>query len=191
MSVGQACPTLGLMTLRSPTSTRIWSIAAVAVALLALLAPPASAKSQDEPVTGRWVGLVPCVITSIDLATGHTTCTGSTTWAGTWTGVTHYTLDGTYDPVTGAAEATLDETFVGRDDHGRIGTLRFAETLVGTPTGIPDTNTVHIDARIIDGTGDFTGARGDVVFDGITSLAGAEGTFTGHWSLQRPRPTPH
>ncbi len=191
MSVEEPSPTLGLMTFHSSASTRVRFIAAAAVALLALLALPASAKSRYEPVNGRWVGAVPCVMTSLDPATGHTTCTGSTTWVGTWTGVTHYTLDGTYDPVTGAAEATLDETFVGRDEHGRIGTMRFAERLIGTPTGIPDTNTIRIDADIIDGTGGFTGARGHVVFDGITNLAGGEGTFTGNWTLPRPRPTPH
>jgi hypothetical protein len=104
---------------------------------------------------------------------------------GTWTGVTHYTLDGVFDPVTGAAEATLDETFIGRDDHGRIGTMRFAEKLVGIPTGIPDTNSVRIDVRVVGATGDFSGARGHVVFDGLTNLAAGEGTFTGHWKLPR------
>jgi hypothetical protein len=107
---------------------------------------------------------------------------------GTWTGVTHYTLDGIFDPVTGAGEATLDETFIGRDDHGRIGTMRFAEKLVGIPTGIPDTNTVRIDVRVVGATGGFSGAHGHVVFDGLTNLAGGEGTFTGHWKLPADNP---
>ncbi len=187
MFVEGACQTLGVMTLPSMTSTRARITAAAAVALLALLAPPASAKSGDEVVNGRWVGLVPCVPTTPESVTSdHVTCTGSTTWAGTWTGVTNYTIDGTFDLLTGAADATVDETFVGRDDQGRIGTLRFAEKLVGTPTGIPDTMALHIDACIVDATGDFAGASGHVEFDGVANLAGGEGTFSGRWRLPRP-----
>ena len=145
MFVAAACQRLGVMTFQSMTSTRVRIAAAAAVALLALFTPPASANSRDEGVRGRWVGLVPCVITSFDPGTGHTTCTGSTSWVGTWTGVTNYTIDGTFDPLTGAAAATVDETFVGRDDQGRVGTLRFTEKLVSTPTGVPGTGAMHID----------------------------------------------
>ncbi len=186
MFVEGSCATLGVMTLRSMTSTRVRITVAAAVAILALLAPPASAKSPDEAVNGRWVGLVPCVPTTPESVTSdHVTCTGSTTWAGTWTGVTNYTIDATFDAVTGAADGTVDETFVGRDDHGRIGTLRFTEKLVGTPTGIPDTQYLHIDACIVGATGDFAGATGHVGFDGVANLAGGTGTFSGHWRLPR------
>ena len=182
MFVEESCQTLGVMTLPSMTSTRARITAAAAVAILAWLAPPASARSGDEAVHGHWVGLVPCVPTTPESVTSdHMTCTGSTTWTGTWTGVTNYTIDGTLDAVTGAADASIDETFVGRDDQGRIGTLHFTEKLVGTPTGIPDTSTMHIDACIVDATGDFLGATGHVVFDGVANLAGGAGTFSGNW----------
>ena len=175
------------MTLPSMTSTRARITAAAAIAILALLVPPASAHRPDQAVNGRWVGLIPCVFTTPESVTSnHVTCTGSTTWAGTWTGVTHYKIDGTFDTVTGAADATVDETFIGRDDHGRVGTLHFAETLVGTPTGIPDTSTIHIDACIIDATNDFAGATGHVMFDGVANLASGEGTFGGDWTLPHP-----
>lgn len=185
MFVEGARRTIGVMTPPSMTSTRVQITAAIAIALLAVLAPRASATS-DRDVEGRWVGLVPCVPTTPEsVTTNHVTCTGSTTWAGTWTGVTSYTIDGTFDAFTGAADATVDETFVGRDDQGRVGTLRFAEHLVGTPTGIPDTQVLHIDACIIDATGDFAGASGRVSFDGVANLAGGTGTFDGTWKLPR------
>ena len=187
MSAEGVCRTLGLMMLHSMTSTRVRLTAGVAAALLALLASPASANSRDEAVNGQFVGLVPCVVTTTESVTSdHTTCVGSTTWVGTWTGVTHYTVYGTYDLFTAAADMTIDETFVGRDDQGRIGTLCFAETLVGTPTGIPNTGNIHIEARIVDATGDFAGASGHAVFDGVMSgAAGGGGAFSGLWRLPR------
>lgn len=149
--------------------------AAGLLGLLLLVAQPAPAQAApQERLVGRWVGAVPCVPTAIPSVTGSTTCAGSTTWIGGLTGQTHYTYRGTVDLVTGAGRGSIDETFVGRDQAGRVGTLRFAETVVALPTGIPDTGSVSIDAVLVDGTGDFAGAAGRLSFNGLINvIAGA------------------
>ncbi len=161
------------------TRMRLELAAGAAVVGLGLFASPASAHNRGEPVDGRWFGVVPCVATTVDPASTHTVCTGSSTWDGTWTGVTRYAYDGTLDVVAGAGQGTIDETFTGRDADGRTGMMRFAEMVVLTPTGIPDTASVRIDATIVGGTGGFRTARGRVVFTGVVNLAGGAGTFSG------------
>lgn len=157
-------------------------LAAVAVLVgLTLMATQAFASGpRREVVTGHWGGAVPCVPTSADPTTGATTCLGSTTWIGGLTGQTHYVFTGTLDLTTGAGSGTIDETFLGRDAHGRTGTLRFAETIVSKPTGLPATGSVLIDAKVVQATGDFTGTRGELVFKGtVNAVAGDLGTYSG------------
>jgi len=51
---------------------------------------------------------------SSDPTTGTYTGVGATLWKGTWTGVTHYTISGTANLVTGAGSGELTETFIGQ-----------------------------------------------------------------------------
>jgi len=148
---------------------------------LAGTAPPALAGNpRGEIVSGQWGGAVPCVPTSADPTTGATTCLGSTTWVGGLTGQTHYVFTGTLDLTTGAGSGEIDETFIGRDADGRVGTLRFTETIVSKPSGLPATGSVVIDAQVVAATGAFGGARGELRFEGtVNVVAGDFGTYSG------------
>jgi hypothetical protein len=159
---------------------------AVAGALAAIgSAAPASAAraSHEQPVHGDWQTLVACVMTRYDPATGRGSCDGSTLWRGTWTGVTHYTVRGFFDLVTGDASGTIGETFVGMSDDGGSGTLRFNErfTLDGA------TSALHIDAWLLGGTGSFAGSRGFVTFDGQENAVFGSGTYAGTWTRPASR----
>ena len=165
------------------TKHRMMTIA-LAVSVSLSMAPSAlAARGGSERLTGDWGGAVPCVPTAVDTSSNQVSCVGSTTWAGSLTGQTHYTFDGTTDLVTGAGEGTIDETFVGWDEQGRVGTLRFSETIASVPSGIPNTGYVRIEARVVDGSGGFEGARGRLVFVGTVSTVGAIGTYSGRISL--------
>jgi hypothetical protein len=99
-------------------------------------------------------------------------------WSGTLTGVTHLMLAGTINLLTGDSSGTIDETFIGRSSDGGTGTLHLAETF--TVNGAA--NTLHIDATILGGTGDFVGSSGEIRFDGLDLPTGqGEGTYTGIW----------
>jgi hypothetical protein len=135
-----------------------------------------------EPVRGTWQQLVNCAFTHYDPTTRAMGCEGSTLWSGTWNGITHYHVEGTYDPLTGDSSGTLHETFYGADRGGRHGTMTFTEryTLVGA------TSTIHIDTRMTDATGGFAGARGALSFDGTDNILTGRGTYSGEWT---PPPT--
>lgn len=150
---------------------RITLIAAVA----ALAAAPA-ARATDRPATGTWQQLVNCAITGYDLTSKHLTCIGSSLWTGTFSGVTTYTVDATYDLLTGDGHGTIDETFHGRAGD-RHGSLRFLETF--TATGA--TQAMHIDARSVSGTGDLARSRVALVFDGVDNIVTGHGTYAGRW----------
>lgn len=158
--------------------TRRLAIAAAAATTLVLAAPATIARADTRhEVRGSWTSLVNCAVTSYDPISKRITCTGSTLWQGTWNGVTEYVLTGTYDPVTGDARGTLRETFRGSASDGSEGTLSFYETL--TLDGA--TSQIHIDAHLVDGSGGFTGAHGEVTFDGIDNPATGNGTYAGWW----------
>ena len=142
-------------------------------------APPARA----EPVRGSWGSLVNCLFTNYNPMTGDMRCEGSTLWRGTWTGITHYHVEGTYDVLTGDSAGTLRETFYGSDSTGRRGTLSFAERykLDGAASRI------HITAEITGGTGELRDARGVATFDGTNNVAAGYGTYSGEWTPPRDR----
>lgn len=132
-------------------------------------------------VDGSWQSLVNCVFTSYDLLTKQMSCVGSTLWTGGLQGTTKYTVTGTYDLVTGDSAGTLHETFWGRDQAGHRGALVLDETfrLDGA------TSTLHIDATVVGGSGDFTGSRGLLTFHGTDNVATGSGSFTGQLTLRK------
>lgn len=148
-----------------------------------LPAPGALAAPRTHAVSGTWQEVVPVSMTSYtpsagDPLNGQYQGVGSTLWQGTWTGVTHYTMQGTANLVTGAGSGTLQETFVGRSTDGGTGTLDFSESYTVAVDG-----TISIQARIVGGTGDFAGARGSVDFLGHQyGVATGNGTYSGRWS---------
>lgn len=158
-------------------------LAALACLALSSLAPDALAAPRAHPVSGTWQEIVPVSMTSYtpsagDPLTGHYQGVGSTLWQGTWTGVTHYTMTGTANLVSGAGSGTLQETFAGRASDGGTGTLDFAESYTIAPDG-----SLSIQARIVGGTGDFAGAHGSVTFLGHQyGVATGNGTYSGRWS---------
>lgn len=157
----------------------------VPLAALALmgLAPGAQAGARTHAVSGSWQEVVPVSMTSYtpsagDPLTGRYQGIGSTLWQGTWTGVTHYVMQGTANLVTGAGSGTLQETFVGRSDDGGTGTLDFSETYT-----LADDGTLVIQARITGGSGDFARARGSVSFLGQQyGVATGNGSYSGRWT---------
>lgn len=157
-------------------------MAVVVVVLVAasLTGPPAVAKSagaSHQDVRGGWVS-PPCVLTEYDRMTGAFRCTASSTWTGTWTGVTHVEGEGTLDLATGSGSGTIEETFIGHASDGTAGRLRFTETWVADGPSM----TIHIDARIVEGTDDWVGATGRVVFDGSMVGVSGYGGYVGSWT---------
>lgn len=175
------------LTRASPLKARSVAVAVVvagALAAIDIAVPAAAARApRKQAVHGHWQTLVACVLTSYDPATKRGSCDGSTLWRGTWTGVTHYTVRGFFDLVTGDASGTIDETFVGTADDGGSGTLRFHErfTLDGA------TSALHIDAWLLGGAGSFAGSRGFVTFDGRENLVTGRGTYAGTWKRPASR----
>lgn len=153
----------------------------------ALAIAPTARAAAPEMASGTWQTIVPVVLTHYqprmltNPTRGTYTGLGSTLWQGTWTGVTHYTIGGTADLVTGAGSGTIDETFTGRSADGGTGTLHFTETYVLDASG-----SIIIDATIVGATGDFLGSRGQVVFTGTENgVVEGSGRYRGSW--QRPR----
>jgi hypothetical protein len=143
----------------------------------------AEAGSHRQIVRGGFLAPVPCAVTSID-PSGAFSCTSVEVWDGVWNGVNHYTASGHIDVLTGDVHARVDETFTGVAlPEQTSGTLHlFARVDVDGAT-----NAQHVDARIVGGTGDFTGSSGRVSFDGvqISGLVG-HGGYSGVWCLGRP-----
>ena len=156
------------------------AVVVVVLVTAGLAAPPATARNADgathQVVRGGWVNPA-CVFTNYDPVTGAFQCTSSTTWTGVWTGVTHVEAEGTFD-VTGSGSGTVEETFIGRASDGSAGTLRFTEPWVADGPSL----TIHIDARIVEGTGDWVGATGRVSFDGTIASGSGFGGYVGSWT---------
>jgi hypothetical protein len=163
-----------------------WLIAASAFVLVvptSLAAASGTPSGNPHNVAGTWQEVVPVLTTAYaptsptDPTTGTFDGVGSSLWRGTWNGVTHYTATGTANLVTGAGSGTLDETFVGRSADGGTGTLTFAETFT-----ITDTGAITINARIVKGTQDFIGSKGQVMFTGtqLGAVSGG-GSYSGVW----------
>jgi hypothetical protein len=153
-----------------------WTIVAVAL-MAAAVSPPAHA--ADTRIEGGWIATIPCAYTNFDPTTGDFECEGSTLWDGALTGITTYHADGTLDLATGDVSGTIAETFYGIATADRSsGTLAFEETF--TIDGA--TNTIHLVARIIGGTGDFAGSRGRLTFVGaLFSVVAGHGGYSGTW----------
>ncbi|MDX6644251.1 MAG: hypothetical protein QOD76_2213 [Solirubrobacteraceae bacterium] len=161
-------------------SVKRFLVAVAAFATTALLAATASALAAPPvAVSGTFAEPVPPVITAYDPGSGNFYAYGGSVWTGTWSGATTWTTSGTVNLLTGDVKGTIDETFIGRSDDGGTGTLRFTETY--TVNGAA--STIHIDAVLLDGTGDFAGSRGHVIFDGLQLPSGqGQGTYTGTWN---------
>ena len=157
----------------------------LAVIVLAVVAfPTAASAAKKQSVGGGWIGAIPCAFTSYTPSpgaptTGDATCSSGSFWDGSWTGQTTYTAKGKINFLTGDSTGTVDETFNGistSDDS--TGTLHFLERyhLDGA------TNVLHIDCRIVGGTGDWVGSRGHAVFDAfqLLGLVG-HGGYSGTW----------
>jgi hypothetical protein len=135
-------------------------------------------------VSGKWSDpMGACVghIVSFDPATGDITCTGGSTWTGTWKGTTTWTLTGNQNPVTHAVSARIDETFTGRAADGRKGTLAFVERLSIDPTG-----KTNITGHIIRSCGALAGSQGHARWIGTSAADGSgSGTYSGQWKEGR------
>ena len=168
---------------RMKRSRVLAAIAAGALVAGGLATPPASAsavghgKARPQAVRGSWVSAT-CAFTDYEPATGAFHCTASSQWTGSWTGVTQVEGEGTYDFVTGSGFGTIKETFIGRASDGTTGTLRFTETFVADGPSL----TLHVDARIVEGTGDWVGATGQATFDGTMSSGTGFGGYAGSWT---------
>lgn len=157
----------------------LWKIVIVAIMVAATTVPAEAASTKVE---GGWIGPVPCLFTSIDPLTGQFSCQSSSSWDGALTGVTFYSGEGTLDLTTGDASGTIKETFHGvATADGSTGTLELIEkfTLNGA------TNAIHIDARIVGGTGDFADSHGRLTFVGV-QLSGVAGHGGYHGTWVRP-----
>lgn len=163
---------------RARLMAAITAMALVTVgSVLPSTAASAARAANHQAVRGGWASPT-CVFTDYDAVTGAFHCTSSTAWTGTWTGVTHVEGGGTYNFATGSGSGTIEETFVGRASDGTTGTLRFTETWVADGPSL----TMHIDARIVEGTGDWVGATGRVSFDGSMSSGTGFGGYVGSWT---------
>lgn len=154
-----------------------------AVALLMGAAHPATATTAADPVSGVFTGAIPIIPTAWEPSAATPTAgtyeaVGTSQWQGTWTGLTTYHARATGDLNRGGAgSGTMDETFVGRSADGGTGTLIFRWTYVFESDGH-----LTMDGHIVGGTGDFTGATGEVTAEGVANPAYTIGTFRGTWS---------
>lgn len=157
------------------------AVVVVVLVIAGLVTPPSAARTTPTAsahvVRGGWVSPT-CVFTNYDRVTGAFRCTSSTSWTGVWTGVTRVEGEGTVDVVTGSGSGTIEETFVGRASDGTAGTLQFIETWVADGPSL----TIHIDAHIVEGTGDWVGATGRVSFDGTMADGSGFGGYVGSWT---------
>jgi hypothetical protein len=148
---------------------------------LAVGAPAASATRTE--VGGDWASAVPCVPVQGSPSLEHPTqipytCEGSATVRGDLVGVTVYTTYGTIDLATGSSWGTMEETFTGVSGDGSLrGTMDFAEKFT------IDGSTLFFDdyAKIVGGSGDFSGSRGLVKFNGTVAAGVGGGTWGGTW----------
>jgi Glyoxalase/Bleomycin resistance protein/Dioxygenase superfamily len=154
---------------------------AVVVALLALTPLPGrAAEATVTTVGGSWANGVPLVFTSLDPDTGKFSGILSSTWQGSWTGLTHAVVEGVMDRATGDIRGTITETFVGLADRSS-GSLEFTESF----TFEGATGALLIEADIVSGSGDpaFRCSSGHVSFDGIAlpPAGPAFGGWRGSW----------
>lgn len=150
---------------------------AICLAVMVSAAPAAQAKRT--PLAGKWANPAPCVFTAYDvLGSGEFSCIGSSIWQGSFTGSTTFVAKGTVDLLTGDSSGTIDETFTGLADDGTNGTLHLLETY--TIDG--ESATIHIDARIVGGTGGFAPSHGEMSFYGPYPLVAGAGEYRGSWT---------
>jgi hypothetical protein len=151
-----------------------------AVALMAVLggfvaAPTANAGQM--PVNGTWQQLVNCAPTDYDPVTGRIHCLGSSMWQGTWTGVTNFEFDGTYDINTGDTQGTARETFHGQASDGTSGDLYVLNHIVADG----ETDQFRDEVDILGGTDGFAGSKGHVLFTGRIDETSGGGEYRGKW----------
>lgn len=161
------------------TSRRL--VGAVVVVLIALAAP-ADARSPWQPIEGTYhQAPAGCIPAGDDPSAGRLSCVGSVTWLGTWTGQSVYTFEMGVDDLATGGRVTVDETLVATDDEGRSGTIRWLVDLTFTPSAVPGTYDVRYSGTIVDATGDFCGARAELVGTGVIVGAAQTGEYHGRW----------
>ena len=160
-------------------------LCAAAVSVPALCAP-APAAADTVALSGTWRQLVNCLPTNYNPLTDQIHCIGASAWKGTWTGTTTYTLDGTYDVLTGDTKGTVHEVFTGTASDGTSGTLTFTEqvTITGATGKFVDEST------ILSGTGGFAGSTGSAEFVGTSTALTGSGTYSGTWTRPSPQVPP-
>jgi hypothetical protein len=147
-------------------------------------APLRVAAAAAEPVEGGWIEALPCAPLGFAPAAGGPTmvsftCTAGTLWDGAWTGQTHFVFRGTQDVTTGDGTGTLDETFVGVAPALHLqGSLH----LLGDVVFHGASNSIRIHETIVDATGEFAGASGEVSFEGLVSGTLGHGGYHGSWT---------
>jgi hypothetical protein len=148
------------------------------VALLLVTCGASQASVRSTALSGTWFQLINCLPTSFDPLTDQIHCIGSSSWSGTWTGTTTYTMDGKYNVLTGDSTGVIHEVFTGKASDGTSGKLTFTEQLkiVGA------TSKLHINATIVGASGGFAGSTGKATFDGTDVVLVGSGTYAGTWA---------
>ena len=140
------------------------------------ITPAMGSGREAAVIRGGYISAVPCIPTHVTPTAPPNdepfTCVGSSNWDGDLTGVTMFSINGRTNLITGDTAGLIDETFRGAYAKTKdAGTLHFRERYVQNGAS----GALYIDAAVVDGSGYFSGARGDVVFGGYGSSVG-----TGH-----------
>jgi hypothetical protein len=77
------------------------TVTAVVTVAMSLACTASAALASHTEMRGRWVQTVNRLPTSFNPLTGEITCEGSTSYQGTWAGITHYTFTGKINLLTG------------------------------------------------------------------------------------------
>lgn len=163
--------------------------------LLAVCAWSSTASAKKIELDGEFIQEFQGVPTSGaprpgDPTTVDFTLTGTqSTATGTWEGqivTTHG--EGTINLLTGEASGTADATFIGSSDGVGTGTISIrGDFKFGPVDPATGRQTLIEKSRIIDGTGDFAGSRGEVTFTGSFVGGLGKGDYSGAWRLSPAR----
>ena len=155
---------------------RIRSFVTIALVCSVLVAasPAQASSARSTYVKGEYVqpgGMA----TGYDPETGKFTGIGTAIATGDWTGYWYEQLEFTLDPETFDIDGTVLQTFTGSASDGSSGSLVVFErfSIDGA------THLLHGEGKILGGTGDWEGSRGDYTADGVNS--GANGTWSARW----------
>lgn len=179
------------MTTLKPTTAAALA-ATLALVATYVAAPSATATEGSRSVAYRGTTLIGnCTMTSLEIdenGVWHAECDGipPSLLIGDFTGYDYSRITFTYDPATGEVDGWIDECFAGAwtgdgSDNLLRGTM-WREGPVTSDTDLDDGIGVVFEQKIIGGTGDFAGSRGDFHATGVAAPSGIGfGGYSGHW----------